>query len=107
MPSQQQRDEGDTGAARRGPTPLVCELFQGIETQTSRAGVPDQQMFWCDGFMPIAPRRLRTLWGVGTKYTFPAGIVCFFFYNIGAIPYAAVFLADGSVWQFNTVTNAQ
>jgi len=107
VPSQQQRDEGDTGAARRGPTPLVCELFQGIETQTSRAGVPDQQMFWCDGFMPLAPRKLRTLYGVGPKTTFGAGIVCYFFYNLGATPYAVVFLADGSVVQFATQTGVK
>ena len=106
MPSEQQRDEGDTGAARRGPTPLVCEAFQGIQTKTTRAGVPDQQMFWCDGWMPVAPRKLRTLWGIGSKYTPSEGIVCFYFYNLGATPYAVVFLADGSAIQVNTTNYA-
>jgi len=106
MPSQQQRDEGDTGAARRGPNPLVCELFGGIQTKTTRPGVPDQQMYWCDGFMPIAPRKLRTLYGIGTKFTPTEGIVCFYFYNLGAVPYAVVFLADGSALQVNTTNYA-
>ena len=107
MPSQQQRDEGDTGAARRGPTPLVCELFQGIDTTTTRSGVPDQQMYWCDGWMPIAPRKLRTLYGVGTPlYSNPAGISCYFFYNLGSTPYCVVFLDDGSAVQVNVLNGA-
>ena len=107
MPSTQQRDEGDTGAARRGPTPLVCEMFQGINTTTTRPGVPDQQMYWCDGWMPIAPRKLRTMYGIGPPlYTNPAGISCYFFYNLAATPYCAVFNEDGSVVQVNTATGA-
>ena len=103
MPSQQQRDEGDTGAARRGPNPLVCEMFQGIQTVTDRSGVPDQNMFWCDGFMPIAPRKLRTLYGIGSRITPTPGVAVMFFdfYNIGAQPYAVAFLADGSAIQIN------
>jgi len=107
VPSTQQRDEGDTGAARRGPTPLVCEMFQGINTTTTRPGVPDQQMYWCDGWMPIAPRKLRTMYGIGPPlYTNPAGISCYFFYNLAATPYCAVFNEDGSVVQVNTATGA-
>ncbi len=109
MPSEQQRDQGDSGSARRGPNPLVCENFQGINTATTRSGVPDQQMFWCDGFMPLAPRNLRVLPGIGSAlYVAPAGltVVCFYFYNIGGTPYAAVFLSDGSVVQVRTTDGA-
>jgi len=109
VPSEQQRDQGDSGSARRGPAPLVCEQFQGINTATTRAGVPDQQMYWCDGFMPLAPRNLRTLHGIGPAvYTAPGGlaVVCFYFYNIGPTPYAVVFLSDGSVVQVGTTDGA-
>lgn len=97
---QQQRDDGIT--------PFSFEQFLGVQTATSRAGVPDEQAYWLDGFMPLAPRNLRTLPGVGTTAYSAAGgktIVCFYFYNIGATPYAAVFLSDGSLIQVNTATN--
>ena len=109
MPSQQQRDEGDTGAARRGPAPLVCEMFQGINTATTRAGVPDQQMFWCDGFIPLSPRNLRVIPGIGAAlYTAPGGvtIACYYAYNLGSTPYLAVFQSDGSIIQVRTTDGA-
>jgi len=59
-------------------------------------------MFWCDGFMPVAPRNLRVLPGIGAALftaANPPNVVCFDFYNIGSTPYAVVFLSDGSVVQ--------
>ena len=51
----------------RGPTePLMFDQFQGINTSTTRAGVDDKMAYWLDGFMPIGPRFLRTLYDVGT-----------------------------------------
>lgn len=93
-----------------GSKPLVFEDFQGINTQTVRAGVSDKQMAWCDGFMPIEPRNLRTLYGIGVAlYTAPGGktIVLFRFYNIGSIAYCAVFLSDGSVVQVKVSDKTQ
>lgn len=93
-----------------GPKPLVFEDFAGINTQTVRAGVPDKQMAWCDGFMPIEPRNLRTLYGIGAAL-FTAGggksVVYFAFYNIGSTAYCAVFLSDGSVVQVRVSDGAQ
>lgn len=87
--------------------PLTFEQFAGVNTATTRQGVPDAQMYWCDGFMPLAPRNLRTHWGIGSSlYTSGGTITCFDFYNIGAVPYAAVFQADGSVIQVNTASSA-
>ena len=109
MPSQQQRDEGDTGAARRGPNPLVCEMFQGLNTVTSRPGVPDQQMYWCDGWMPLAPRKLRTHYGVGPNFYTTSGgltVLAFGFYNIGSTPYMWVVQSDGSLIQVRTTDGA-
>lgn len=58
------------------PAPYVFEDFAGINTAAVRAGVPDNQIFWADGFMPIAARNLRTLPDVGTSiYTASNGVV--------------------------------
>lgn len=91
------------------PEPLIFDQFQGVNTSALRVGVDDRQCFWLDGFFPIAPRNLRTLPGIGTSiYTAgtPGSIVCFAFYNIGATPYAVVFLSNGSAVQINTNTLA-
>lgn len=82
--------------------PLVMEKFAGINTFTTRPGVPDEQMAWCDGFMPVAERQLRTLWGLGPAlWTVPnvgqpghAVIVKFY----GATQRFLAVLSDGSAW---------
>jgi hypothetical protein len=65
-------------------------------------------MFWCDGWMPIAPRNLRVLPGVGAVLYSGAtnSIVCFYLYNIKSTPYMAVFKNDGSVTQVRTTDGA-
>ena len=102
MPDQQQQAQGDLAG-------LVFDKFAGVNTATTRPGVPDEMAYWLDGFMPLAPGNLRTLYGIGAaKYTATGGktIVCFYFYNLGATPYAIVFLSDGSAIQVNTITGA-
>ena len=91
------------------PDPLIFEQFEGINTQTTRPGVDDKQMAWCDGWMPIAARKLRTLPGVGTPIVFSDDetISFFAFANIGATPYAIVVHSDGSIHAANTSTYAQ
>lgn len=86
--------------------PQIFEKFDGIDTQTSRPGVADEKMWWCDGFMPIGPRFLRTMWDVGTPIHFDddAPIAFFEFANIGATPYAIVIHNDGSIHAVNTTT---
>ncbi len=89
------------------PEALVFEQFQGVNTATTRAGVPDQMAYWLDGFMPLQPRNLRTLWGVGPLlYSAPPGltIVVYTFFNIKAVENVAVFLSDGSAVQVDTTT---
>jgi hypothetical protein len=85
-----------------GPKPLTFEDFQGIDTTATRAGVSDKRMAWCDGFFPLAPRNLRTLYGVGSALYTASGVLTislFAFYNIGATAYCVVFLSDGSIVQ--------
>lgn len=91
-----------------GPEPLIFEDFMGIDTQSTRMGVDEKQMYWCSGFFPVAPRNLRTLYGIGpVLWTSPgAEIVFFAFANIGTLPIAMAFLANGSVFQIATTTGA-
>lgn len=48
-----------------GPRPLVFEQFEGMDQSGNRASVEDRQMWWCDGWIPLDHRHLRTLPGVG------------------------------------------
>lgn len=113
-PSTQGEGRGQEFGARQnpylppGPKPNVFEVFNGINTNTTRPGVPDEQMWWCDGFIPLAQRNLRTLYGIGpVSYTASGTTVVFFdFVNIGSTPYMVVFLANGSVVAVNTTTLA-
>lgn len=91
------------------PDPLLFEQFDGINTSTTRPGVDDKKMWWCDGYMPIGPRFLRTLYGVGAPITFntTSAIVFFAFVNIGATPYALTVHADGSIRAANTDTYSE
>lgn len=89
------------------PEPLVCEQWQGINTSTTRPGVANEQLAWCDGFMPIGPRMLRTLYGLGDAiFTGTAlnPVAQFHFTSIQATPRMLVFLSDGSIYAVNTVT---
>lgn len=88
------------------PEPLVFEQFNGINTSTTRPGVAEDKMWWCDGWMPLGPRYLRTLYGVGEPITFTgaATIVFYTFVNIGETPYAIVVRSDGSIDAANTET---
>lgn len=110
-PERQQQGQGDGGQSYGpgGPPPLAFEMFGGVNTATTRIGVPDEQAYWLDGFMPLAPRNLRTLYGIGSAlYTASGGltIVCFYFYNISSTPYVIIFLSDGSAVQVNTSTGS-
>jgi hypothetical protein len=81
-------------------------MFGGINTATTRSGVPDQQMFWCDGWIPLAPRNLRVLPGIGSPTYTGGSVVWFDFYNLGTTPYMVVFRQDGSVVQVRTADGA-
>lgn len=92
------------------PDPLLFEDFEGINTQTTRPGVDDKQMAWCDGWMPIAKRKLRTMYGVGEPMNFASSgtTVSFFaFANIGATRYCISVMSNGAIIATNTVTYGQ
>ena len=91
-----------------GPTePLMFEEFGGINTATTRPGVDDKQMYWCDGFIPLARMNLRTLPGVGPAlFTPPDGdtVQFFDFFNIGTTPYMLAIVSTGEIYAVNTNT---
>lgn len=87
------------------PEPLLFEQFNGINTSTTRPGVAQDKMAWCDGFMPLGDRYLRTLYGVGDRLAIDGSAIVFFqFINIGSTPYAIVVNSDGSIHAANTET---
>lgn len=88
------------------PGPLILEAFGGLNTSTTRMGVPDEQCAWIDGFFPLDKNNLRTLYDVGTTLYTAVGttIVFFGFVNISATPYMILFQADGSAVAVNTLT---
>ncbi len=89
--------------------PNIFEEFAGINTSTSRYGVDDKQMSWCDGWFVVGPRQIRTMYGIGAALYTATGIltiVFFDFYNIAAVPYMVVFLSDGSIDQVRTTDGA-
>ena len=89
-----------------GPAPLLFEKFNGINTATTRPGVSDEQMAWCDGWFPLGPRYLRTLWDVGPAlWTVPSGTIeVFDFANIGTLPVMIAVTSLGGIWQVVTNT---
>lgn len=91
------------------PDPLIFEEFEGINTATLRPGVDDKQAAWLDGFMPLARRNLRTMYGISAAiYTAggSAGTACFDFCNLGTTPYMVVFRTDGGIDAVNMATFA-
>lgn len=86
--------------------PLKFETFDGLNTQPSRPGIEDGQMYVCDGWMPIGKNNARVLPGVGPLIHTEAGqtVIWFDFANIGETPYCIVLHNTGSLHAVNTST---
>ena len=83
--------------------------FGTMNQQDSRVGMQDNELYWVENFIKTGNGRMRTLWDHGEPiYTAPYGktIISFFFFNIAATQYAAVFLNDGTAVQVNVATQA-
>lgn len=83
--------------------------FGGMNQQDSRIAIEDNEFFYKENFLGIGKGNLRAVPDEGPAlYTAPTGktIVYLFFYNIGSINYAAVFLSDGTAIQVD-MTGAQ
>jgi hypothetical protein len=89
--------------------PIVFDGFKGLNTKPTRPGIGDQEMFWCDNWMPLGEKNLRTLYDAGTQiYTAPSndGIAFFGFGNISDTQICVAFLSSGGITQINTLTLA-
>jgi hypothetical protein len=110
MAQNSEQSSRESGYQPTQPDPLVCEQFKGVDTNTTRPGVPQDKMYWCDGFFPLSPRQLRTLPGAGNAlWASPFGantVVCFYFVNINRISYAVVFLTNGAIYYVNSSSGA-
>jgi hypothetical protein len=91
------------------PEPLIFEEFEGIDTATLRPGVDDKKAAWLDGFMPLARRNLRTMYGLAPfiyRPNSPLRVAFFDFANFGTIPIMVVVLSDGSIVQIFVPTGS-
>jgi hypothetical protein len=89
------------------PDPLIFEDFEGMDTSALRPGVDDKKAAWLDGFMPLAKRNLRTMYGIAPAlFTATGGdrVVFFDFFNIGATPYCLTVVSTGEIYATNTNT---
>jgi len=109
---QQQQQNPDDGSISAGGVAIPTaggegRLFDikkwgGINTRADRTAIEDNQFSWLENLMPIGDGNLRTLYREQTPiYTAPGGktIILHFPFNIGATPFIAVFLSDGTADQ--------
>lgn len=78
---------------------LVFDGFTGLNTKPTRFALQDQELYWCDGFMPFGRNTLRSMPGINTGiYTATGGRVIYNFkgFNIGFTLYFIMFFDDGS-----------
>lgn len=92
------------------PDIVTLNAWKGLNQQSKRGSIDDEEEFWNENFFAVGPGNLRTCWGPGPAiYTCPAGLVIirmfFGFYGnrtpqYGAPPPGAMgwmFLSDGSI----------
>ena len=89
---------------------ITIEQWKGLNQQSKRGSIDDQEEFWNENFFSVGPGNLRTCWGPSPAiYTAPAGTtilrIFFGFYGnqtpqFGAPPPGAMgwmFLSDGTI----------
>jgi hypothetical protein len=76
--------------------------FGGMNRSDSRLAIEDKEFSWLENYIRIGKGKMRTAWDIGPAlYTAPPGrtIVSFYWFNIAAGSFCAVFLSDGTVVQ--------
>lgn len=92
--------------------PINWEVFSGLNTKSPRPAIAETEAFWQDGWMPIGPSNIRTLYGTGspsfTAEGYPSiAAVWIGFGNIGDTTYGVVLQTDGAMHMFNVQTGAR
>lgn len=106
-PEQQQQNTQDQGGPPKSWKSFDLQEFDGINTQSPRQSIEDNQFSWLENFFPVGRGNMRAMYGKGTDlYTAPAGktLVYFFHYVLAGTAYVVVFLSDGTAYQINAVT---
>jgi len=97
----------------------TVEQWRGLNQQSKRGSIDDQEEWWNENFFAIGPGNLRTCWGPSAPiYTAPAGLTIlrmfFGFYGnqtpqFGAPPPGAMgwmFLSDGTIDEVDLASGA-
>lgn len=86
---------------------FTLEGFEGLNTKASRPAIEDQQLAWCENWMPIGRGNLRTMYGLGAQlFSTTKQIVYAYAFNIGSLPYHFLCMNDGSAAVVRTDTGA-
>jgi hypothetical protein len=102
------------------PDIVTLNAWKGLNQQSKRGSIDDEEEWWDENFFAVGPGNLRTCWGLGPViYTAPAGTtilrIFFGFYGnqtpqFGAPPPGAMgwmFLSDGTVDEVDLNTGAR
>lgn len=104
------RAEAKAFGIQEGFKQFSMQNFGGMnQMSSSRLDGKDNESWWQENFIKTGEGCLRSLWDQGSPlYTAPSGktIIYYFFFNIGATNYVAIFLSDGTAYQINTATAA-
>jgi hypothetical protein len=92
------------------PDLVTIEQWKGLNQQSNRGSIDDQEEWWNENFFAVGPGNLRTCWGLSAPiYTAPAGTwiarIFFGFYGNATGQFSApppgaagwMFLSDGTV----------
>lgn len=104
------REEQKAFGIQPGFHEMKMTPFGGMnQMSSSRLDGKDNESWWQENLIKTGEGCLRSLWDQGSPlYTAPGGktIIYYFFFNIGATNYVAIFLSDGTAIQVNTATAA-
>jgi len=87
----------------------LMNAFSGINTNSKRPAIDDNEFSWLQNLFPIGAGNMRTLWSNGSVvFTATGGktIIYYYFFNLATVQQCAVFLSDGTAIQVNPVTQA-
>lgn len=81
--------------------------FGGMNVSASAPAIDDKEFRFLENFIRVGDGNFRTAWDIGAAvYTSPTAgnLLCFFWFNIGAVTYCAIFFKDGTAIQLNQAT---
>lgn len=108
MPAQQRRQSANVG----GQNPeFILRDFEGMNTLTARQDIADEELWWCENLLPVAPGRLLPLNNIGTAFATISGEngapTYTMEFNQNGTDYAfAVWSTSGNGWIVNLSTGA-